>query len=264
MLRLWVALGAFVTLVATGVACGSSTPPTPTAAPEPTPTERPQAAPTEKPQATPTGKSQVTSTERPQATPTERPQVAPTEEPQVDPQEADALRKLAFAYWEAFNAYDADRALGYLEEDYRQQQDSAVRDDIGMIKLFSVKLGGERGDPASGSRQRRMGNVLDHEGAIGHATHSHGLPEGRGGVEDHICRGGKVASCSKPSNTSRRPPSNAQLASTTCRLCILACLDDQLQRGRGREGRGRSRAYHSRLCGLWVQLGQVDPRAPLG
>ena len=165
MLRLWVALGAFVTLAATGVACGSSTPPTPTAAPEPTPTERPQAAPTEKPQATPTGKSQVTptakpqvtsterpqgtsterpqgtSTERPQVTPTERPHVAPTEKPQVDPQEADALRKLAFAYWEAFNAYDADRALGYLEEDYRQQQDSAVRDDIGMIKLFSVKLG---------------------------------------------------------------------------------------------------------------------------
>ena len=30
---------------------------------------------------------------------------------------------------------------GYLEEDYRQQQDSAVRDDIGLIKLFSVKLG---------------------------------------------------------------------------------------------------------------------------
>ena len=141
MLRLWVALGAFVTLAATGVACGSSTPPTPTAAPEPTPTERPQAAPTEKPQATSTGKSPVTPTEGPQVTPTEKPRVAPTEEPQVDPQEVDALRKLAFAYWEAFNAYDADRALGYLEEDYRQQQDSAVRDDIGMIKLFSVKLG---------------------------------------------------------------------------------------------------------------------------
>ena len=149
MLRLWVALGAFVMLAAIGVACGSPTPPTPTAAPEPTPTELPQATPTEKPQATPTGKSPVTSTEkpqvpsteRPQATPTEKPQVAPTEKPQIDPQEADALRKLAFAYWEAFNAYDADKALGYLEEDYRQQQDSAVRDDIGMIKLFSVKLG---------------------------------------------------------------------------------------------------------------------------
>ena len=35
--------------------------------------------------------------------------------PLGDSQEADALRQLAFAYWEAFNAYDADRALGYLE-----------------------------------------------------------------------------------------------------------------------------------------------------
>ena len=35
--------------------------------------------------------------------------------PTGDTQEADALRQLAFAYWEAFNAYDADRALGYLE-----------------------------------------------------------------------------------------------------------------------------------------------------
>ena len=34
--------------------------------------------------------------------------------PLGDSQEADALRQLAFAYWEAFNAYDADRALGYL------------------------------------------------------------------------------------------------------------------------------------------------------
>ena len=107
----------------------------------PPPRRKSQATPTGKSQVTPTERPQVTPTERPQVTPTEKPQVAPTEEPQVDPQEADALRKLAFAYWEAFNAYDADRALGYLEEDYRQQQDSAVRDDIGMIKLFSVKLG---------------------------------------------------------------------------------------------------------------------------
>ena len=156
MLRLWVALGAFEHEAGdAGRHRGClrrkafDTPHANSRAGSPTPTEVPQAAPTEKPQATPTGKSQVTPTEKPQvtsteipqATPTERPQVAPTEEPQVDPQEADALRKLAFAYWEAFNAYDADRALGYLEEDYRQQQDSAVRDDIGMIKLFSVKLG---------------------------------------------------------------------------------------------------------------------------
>ena len=112
MLRLWVALGAFVTLAATGVACGSSTPPTPTAAPEPTPTEVPQAAPTEKPQATPLGNHRLPQLRDPKLLPLRDPKSLPRRNPQVDPQEADALRKLAFAYWEAFNAYDADRALG--------------------------------------------------------------------------------------------------------------------------------------------------------
>ena len=59
----------------------------------------------------------------------------------ADPQEAVALRQLAFAYWEAFNSYDADRALGYLEEDYRQQRDEEVRGEIQRIKRFRVKLG---------------------------------------------------------------------------------------------------------------------------
>jgi hypothetical protein len=61
--------------------------------------------------------------------------------PLGDSQEADALRQLAFAYWEAFNAYDADGALGYLEEDYRQQRDGTVRGEIERIKRFRVKLG---------------------------------------------------------------------------------------------------------------------------
>ena len=61
--------------------------------------------------------------------------------PLGDSQEADALRQLAFAYWEAFNACDADRALGYLEEDYRQQRDETVRGEIAQIKRFRVKLG---------------------------------------------------------------------------------------------------------------------------
>ena len=64
---------------------------------------------------------------------------SPVEDSQA--QEADALRQLAFAYWEAFNAYDADRALGYLEENYRQQRDEEVRGEIELVKLFGVKLG---------------------------------------------------------------------------------------------------------------------------
>ena len=117
--------------------------------------------------------------------------------PLGDSQEADALRQLAFAYWEAFNAYDADRALGYLEEDYRQQRDGTVRGEIEKDQALSRKAGVERGDLSMDSRPRRKGNVFDHEGAPGKATHSHGLPGGSGGVEDHICRGGKVT-CSMP------------------------------------------------------------------
>ena len=69
------------------------------------------------------------------------PTATPNPGPVADPQEAGALRQLAFAYWEAFNAYDADRALGYLEEDYRQQRDEEVRGEIQRIKRFRVKLG---------------------------------------------------------------------------------------------------------------------------
>jgi hypothetical protein len=67
----------------------------------------------------------------------------------LDPQEADALRELAFAYWEAFNAYDADKALGYLEEEYRQQRDEEIRGEIGSIKLFGIKLGVSEKTPPS-------------------------------------------------------------------------------------------------------------------
>ena len=64
----------------------------------------------------------------------------PTTGPALDSREADALRQLAFAYWEAFNAYDADRTLGYLEESYRQKQEDEIRNEIGLIELFGVQL----------------------------------------------------------------------------------------------------------------------------
>ncbi len=54
---------------------------------------------------------------------------------------AEVLRQLAFAYWEAFNAYDADRALSYLEDAYRAERESEIRSDIGQIRMFRVKLG---------------------------------------------------------------------------------------------------------------------------
>ena len=61
--------------------------------------------------------------------------------PVVDPEEAQVLRELAFGYWEAFNAYEPDRVLGYLEDEYRAQREEQIRTDIGSIKRFRVQLG---------------------------------------------------------------------------------------------------------------------------
>lgn len=61
--------------------------------------------------------------------------------PVADPDEARLLRELAFGYWEAFNAYDADRVLAYLEDEYRAQREEKLRTEIGRIDLFNVQLG---------------------------------------------------------------------------------------------------------------------------
>ncbi|MCY4583902.1 MAG: hypothetical protein OXE50_14085 [Chloroflexi bacterium] len=61
--------------------------------------------------------------------------------PVADPEEAAHLRELAFGYWEAFNAYDADGTLAYLEGGYRAQREENVRTEIGRIDLFNVQLG---------------------------------------------------------------------------------------------------------------------------
>ena len=73
--------------------------------------------------------------------PTAEPTAAMQQGPVEDTVEAEALRQLAYAYWDAFNAYDAVRALGYLDEEYRQQRDDEVREEISMVQLFGVRLG---------------------------------------------------------------------------------------------------------------------------
>ena len=121
MLRRWIAPCALAAVALVGVACGSSTP----AEPTPAPVEDAKAPPA----------------------PAEDPE--PTSGPVEEAEEADALRQLAFAYWKAFNAYDADTVLGYLEESYRQQREEEVRSEIGRLKLFSVQLGVTEESPPS-------------------------------------------------------------------------------------------------------------------
>ncbi len=66
-----------------------------------------------------------------------------TQTPEVSDEvrRAEAVRQLAFAYWEAFNSYDADQVLGYMEESYRQLREDEIIYEVGAIERFSVKLG---------------------------------------------------------------------------------------------------------------------------
>jgi hypothetical protein len=71
-----------------------------------------------------------------QANPTSSPSNAAT----IDTETTETLRQLAFDYWVAFNAYDPDKTLSYLEASYRQRREEEIRDEIGRIKIFNVQL----------------------------------------------------------------------------------------------------------------------------
>ena len=50
------------------------------------------------------------------------------------------LRQMAFDYWEAFNSFEAEKVLAFLEDAYRLEREEEIRTDIGRIKTFGVKL----------------------------------------------------------------------------------------------------------------------------
>ena len=81
-----------------------------------------------------------TQTETPTPQPSPTPTPAPSA-PSLASAEAEALRKLTFDYWDAFNAYDVEKVLSYLEESYRAERENQIRDDIGLLKMFRIKLG---------------------------------------------------------------------------------------------------------------------------
>lgn len=64
----------------------------------------------------------------------------------ADPVTAE-LRGLAFAYWDAFNGYDADLVLSYLEDTYRVAHDESIRTEIGSISAFGIQLGVQEEGP---------------------------------------------------------------------------------------------------------------------
>ena len=67
----------------------------------------------------------------------------------VTPEDVDDARQVVFEYWDAFNSYDVERALTYLEESYRQEREEDIRSDIGRMRTFGTKLGvEEEAEPA--------------------------------------------------------------------------------------------------------------------
>ena len=143
MLRRWAIPGVFVILAGIGVACGSSPATTQDTGSQSEPEQADPIA-TPIPSAT-TQPKQVEPTAAPEPSPQSEPQTAdptttPEPSPQLDIEDINALSKLAFAFWDAYNAYDGDKTLGYLEESYRQLRGEEIRDNIGLMKLFGVKL----------------------------------------------------------------------------------------------------------------------------
>ena len=53
----------------------------------------------------------------------------------------------ATAYWEAINAYEVEKALEFLEENYRREQEEELRENIELMKTFAIKLTVEEEGP---------------------------------------------------------------------------------------------------------------------
>ena len=51
------------------------------------------------------------------------------------------LRQLGLDYWEAFNDYDLEQVLAYLEPSYREARKDKIKRDIRRLHQFRVKLG---------------------------------------------------------------------------------------------------------------------------
>ena len=50
------------------------------------------------------------------------------------------IRNTAFAYWDAWNSYDADKVLAFLEPSYRGVEEERIRRDIGRTQGFNARL----------------------------------------------------------------------------------------------------------------------------
>jgi hypothetical protein len=76
----------------------------------------------------------------PPPAPAPAPPPTPTPPPAGATDDVEALRRLALDYWAAFNAYDEEKALSYLDDGYRAERESDIRAQIGQLRTFNVTL----------------------------------------------------------------------------------------------------------------------------
>jgi hypothetical protein len=59
----------------------------------------------------------------------------------ISTEDAAAVRALAVDYWAAYNAYDPEKVIAYLDESVGPAKEKSIRSEIGQIKTFGVQLG---------------------------------------------------------------------------------------------------------------------------
>ena len=103
-----------------------------------------QAAPTSAPTAAPTSAVEITAPEpaaestpdAPAAAAEPSVAAAPANEPAADVDTPAVLRGIGEAFWEAYNAYDVEATLAFMEDAYREERRDTVSSSINLYKLF--------------------------------------------------------------------------------------------------------------------------------
>jgi cytoskeletal protein RodZ len=72
----------------------------------------------------------------------ETPPPATTEE-SITEEDIEAARQVVFTYWEAFNNYDIDGVLAFLEESWREDRADDIASEIGQMKGANMTMGVE-------------------------------------------------------------------------------------------------------------------------
>ncbi|MCJ7795561.1 MAG: hypothetical protein MUQ56_02130 [Thermoleophilia bacterium] len=133
--------------------CGSASSTT-----EPTTSPSSTIAPTSTTDTTAATTTSTAGSTSPTSTPTSATSATSAPGAAISAEDAQAVRDLAFKFWAAYNAYDPDTAVSYLDESYRTAKEQTIRDEIGRIKSFGVQLGmSEKTAPAlTGPDQAEM------------------------------------------------------------------------------------------------------------